>query len=58
MMLAFIKRQESYLPDSTIVDIQVKSDKYEEVTKYRVISNYIDIIGQDINVVSISAMPK
>jgi hypothetical protein len=58
MMLAFAKRQESYFPDSIIVGIQIKGDKNEETTKSRVISNYAHIIDQDINAVSISAMPK
>jgi hypothetical protein len=58
MMLAFAKRQESYLPDNSIVGIQIKGDKHEETTKSRVTSNYAHIIEQDINSVSISAMPK
>jgi hypothetical protein len=58
MMLAFAKRQDSYLPDSSIVGIQIKGDKRAEGTKARVISNYAHIIEQDDNAVMISAMPR
>lgn len=58
MMLAFAKRQEDYLPDSTIVGIQIKGDSKTENNSARVISQYAQVIEQDINSVSISAMPK
>jgi len=58
MMLAFAKNQESYLPDSSLAGIQIKGDKHEETTESRVTSNYAHLIEQDINAVSISAMPK
>ena len=58
MMLAFAKSQERYLPENTIVGIQIKGDKHEETTKQRVISNYAQMIDRDINAVHISAMPK
>lgn len=58
MMLAFAKRQESYLPESTIVGIQIKGDKRTEETKARVISNYARVIEQDNNAVMIRAMPR
>lgn len=58
MMLAFAKNQESYLPDSTIVGIQIKGDKRAEEAKSRVTSNYAHVIDQDSNAVTISAMPR
>jgi hypothetical protein len=58
MMLAFAKSQEHYLPENAIVGIQIKGNKHEETTKHRVISNYAQMINQDINAVNISAMPK
>jgi len=58
MMLAFAKRQENYFPDSTIVGVQIKGDSKTEKSQIRVISQYAQVIEQDINSVSISAMPK
>ncbi len=58
MMLAFAKRQANYFPDSTIVGIQIKGDNKIESSNTRVISQYAQVIEQDINAVSISAMPK
>ncbi|PKI14714.1 hypothetical protein [Colwellia sp. 12G3] len=58
MMLAFAEHQERYLPDSTIVGIQIKGHKRTEETKERVSSNYAHVIEQDINAVMISAMPR
>jgi len=58
MMLAFAKRQEIYLPDSTIVGVQIKGDRKSKSSSTRAISQYAQIIEQDINAVSISAMPK
>ena len=58
MMLTFAKNQERYLPDSTIVGIQIMGDKRLEQTKARVTSNYAHLIEQDINAVTISAMPR
>jgi len=58
MMLAFAKRRENYFPDSTIVGVQIKGDRKEKNTSTRVISQYAQVIEQDINAVSISAMPR
>lgn len=58
MMLTFAKRQESYFPDSTIVGVQIKGDSKSDNKRSRSISQYAQVIEQDINAVSISAMPK
>ncbi len=58
MMLAFAKQQESYLPDSTIVGIQIRGNKADDKVQQQNISIYADIIAQDNNAVAISAMPK
>lgn len=58
MMLAFAKRQRSYLPDSMIVGIKIKGDKNTDKSTARNNSIYAQVIEQDINAVMISAMPK
>ena len=58
MMLAFAKNQASYYPDSSLVGIQIKGDKGEEGALKRVTSIYANMIEQDNNAVSISAMPQ
>ena len=57
-MLAFAKQQENYLPDSTIVGIQIRGNKTDDKVHKQNISIYVDIIAQDNNAVTISAMPK
>ncbi|MEW6994537.1 hypothetical protein AADZ84_09775 [Colwelliaceae bacterium MEBiC 14330] len=58
MMLAFAKRQENYYPDSAIVGIKIIGEKDNNDTKQQNVSIYADLIVNDINSVSISAMPK
>ncbi|WP_019027061.1 hypothetical protein [Colwellia piezophila] len=58
MMLTFAKRQENYFPDSTMVGIQIKGDKRSDKFPSQNASMYADMINQDNNSVSISAMPK
>lgn len=58
MMLAFAKNQENYLPDSTIVGVKIKGNKEKEHSHERTTSQYAFRINQDINSVSISAMPE
>lgn len=58
MMLAFTKRQATYLPDSTIVGIQIKGKKTSDNSNPRASSKYAHLIEQDINAIIISAMPQ
>ncbi|TYK65650.1 hypothetical protein [Colwellia echini] len=57
MMLAFAERQDNYLPDSTIMGIEIRGEKSQK-TQNKVRSNYAYIIGQDINSIKITSRPK
>ncbi|AAZ26476.1 hypothetical protein [Colwellia psychrerythraea] len=58
MMLAFAQRQANYFPDSTIIGVQIKGDKKNQNISTRTRSQYAQTIAQDINAVTISALPK
>lgn len=58
MMLAFAQRQASYFPNNTAIGVRIKGEKNSQASNTRVISQYSQAIEQDINSVSISAMPK
>ncbi|MBU2869906.1 hypothetical protein [Colwellia sp. E2M01] len=57
MILAYAERQNNYLPDSTIMGIEIKGDKRQE-TRTRVSSNYAHVIEQDNNSVKIVSRIK
>lgn len=58
MMLAYAKQQKSYFPDSTIVGIQIRGSKTADKLQQQNTSVYAELIEQDVNSVTISAMPK
>ncbi len=58
MMLAFAKNQENYYPDSTIVGVKIMGEKNINEPQAQNVSIYADLIADDINAVSISAMPQ
>ena len=58
MMLAFAQRQASYFPDNTPIGVSIIGDKDSQISTTRARSQYSQAIAQDINVVTISAMPK
>jgi len=58
MMLAFAKRQDSHVHDSILLGVQIKGDRKHEKNSARAVSQYAQLIEQDINAVSISTMPK
>jgi len=58
MMLAFAQRQASYFPDNTPIGVLIKGEKESQKSTLRARSQYSQVIAQDINSVSISALPK
>lgn len=58
MMLAFAQRQASYFPENTPIGVRIKGEKDSQRSTTRARSQYSQAIEQDINSVSISALPK
>ena len=58
MMLAFAQRQASYFPNNTAIGVRIKGEKNSQESNARTISQYSQAIVQDINSISISAMPR
>jgi hypothetical protein len=58
MMLAFAKRHRDYSPDSIIVGTKIMGDKITNEPQEQNTSIYADLIENDINAISIRAMPK
>jgi hypothetical protein len=58
MMLVFAQRQASYFPDNTPIGVSIRGDKDSQISTTRARPQYSQAIAQDINAVTISAMPQ